>query len=118
VGHRILIVDDDAYVRSALTRLLGLRYPVDSAENGERALAIVCAHHTVVLCDLSMPGMSGLEFARRLEECQPVLARRIIFMTGGMVDAKTLAARSHHPLLEKPFGLEGFEAALARLDGC
>jgi CheY-like chemotaxis protein len=111
--RRILIVDDDAIVRSALARLLGRRYQVDLAENGARALETASREHDAVLCDLVMPEMDGLEFARALESCAPEIARRIIFMSGGV---RGTPPSSDRPILEKPFALDAFEAALAALD--
>ncbi len=75
-GRRILVVDDAEGIRTYLANLLELRgFQVDTAEDGRRAMALLDAgaNPDVVLMDVMMPGMDGLETLRR--------------------DARTLAAR-------------------------
>ena len=67
---RILIVEDDAAQRVGLQQLLrSWGYPVDAASNGREALdRIQSTRPTIVLSDLVMPGMSGLELLRALKQ--------------------------------------------------
>ena len=65
---RILVVDDDPVMRLNLTGLLGREYDVDTAEHGAAALqAVATRPPDLVLLDLLMPGMNGLEVCRRLK---------------------------------------------------
>ncbi len=67
---RILVVDDEPAVQSALSRALALeRYDVAQAIDGREALErLGAASHDVVILDISMPHMDGLEVCRRLRE--------------------------------------------------
>lgn len=80
---RLLLVDDQSLFREALHTLLGLQPDfeiVAEAENGERALALARAHQPdVVLMDLRMPVMGGVEATRRLAQTCP--AARVIVLT-------------------------------------
>jgi DNA-binding response OmpR family regulator len=84
----ILIADDEAPIRLTMESLLRRRgYSVTTAENGEEALELL--QHTMfdlLLLDLSMPGMSGLEVAKRAQGIQPEAA--VIILTGhGSLDS-------------------------------
>jgi DNA-binding response OmpR family regulator len=78
----ILIADDEAPIRLTMESLLQRRgYTVTTAENGIDALELL--QHTIfdlLLLDLSMPGLSGLEVAQRAQELQPEAA--VIILTG------------------------------------
>jgi DNA-binding NarL/FixJ family response regulator len=80
---RILLVDDQALFREALRTLLALQPDfeiVAEAENGERALALAKVHRPdVVLMDLRMPVMGGVEATRRLSQAQS--AARVVVLT-------------------------------------
>jgi DNA-binding NarL/FixJ family response regulator len=74
---RILLVDDHELFRSGLVKMLSDRGVdvVGTAASGEAALAIAArAHPDVVLMDLSLPGMSGIEATSRLVESHPEIA--------------------------------------------
>ena len=78
----ILIADYEAPIRLTMESLLRRRgYVVMTAEDGEQALALLHQHtFDLLLLDLSMPGMTGLEVARRAHEVQPDAA--VIILTG------------------------------------
>ena len=101
---RILLVDDDALVSTGTAAILeDLGHDVVEASSGNQALALIEAdpHFDLVITDHAMPGMTGLELARRLRTMFPalpvVLASGYAELGGGQVDALGL------PRLTKPF---------------
>jgi DNA-binding NarL/FixJ family response regulator len=80
---RVVIVDDHAVVRSGLEQFLAIAVDIEvvaTAANGNEALACVDRHHPdVVLMDLSMPELDGVEATRRIAETYP--ASRVLVLT-------------------------------------
>ncbi len=72
--------------------------------------------YDVVLCDLMMPDMDGIEFHRRLCAIVPEEAGRLVFITGAALTVHAEAFFKHAPnlLLQKPLDLEGIRALIAR----
>jgi CheY-like chemotaxis protein len=113
--QRVLIIeDDDAFSRS-LQRLLRVRCDVTIAENGLVALAELKkpGEWDLVLCDLMMPMMNGLELYEQLLLIAPKLAAQLVFISAGGTTEATRAflARVPNRQLQKPFEV----AALFRL---
>jgi len=110
----ILVVDDDQFVRSLLRAVLERQgYSVVEAENGAEGLQAYQAKPTdVVITDIQMPGMDGLEMSLKLRCAFPTA--RIIAMSGGkrtLNMAKTLVQYT----LEKPLCLEELLATVQQL---
>jgi DNA-binding response OmpR family regulator len=79
----VLVVDDDASVRSAITAMLTGDYDVVTAADGDEALELVrTAAPDAVLCDVAMPGMDGWELTRELRTRPATLHLPIVLMTG------------------------------------
>jgi signal transduction histidine kinase len=112
----ILVVDDEAAGRSALARLLEEDgYTVDSAEDGASALRIAGEHPPdVVITDLKMPGMDGIELLARLKELNSELP--IIVMTSfGDVGSAVAAMRAGaEDYLSKPIDIGALELLVER----
>jgi putative two-component system response regulator len=87
----MLLVDDDAAVRDALSALLkSFGYAVESAASGEAALAALArSRFSILLCDIRMPGLDGIEVIRVALDVDPDLG---IIMVTGAVDAGTATA--------------------------
>jgi CheY-like chemotaxis protein len=105
---RILIVDDEPLVARAVARVLSPPHEVIAAGSGADALARIAGGDRgfdLVLCDLMMPGMSGMDLHERLRTVAPELARRVVFLTGGAAhpDARAFLERARRPFVEKPF---------------
>lgn len=111
---RVLVVDDDAVVAETLRRVLAESYEVQVSTSAEQALAVLGADSgfDVVLCDLLMPEMSGMELHQTLADRQPGLEERLVFMTGGAFTARArdFLRRVGNPRLEKPFEFEQLHA--------
>ena len=77
------------------------------------------ATYGLVLCDLRMPGVSGIELHARLLEQRPGVIDRIIFATGDTASPETAAflARVERPVLEKPFELSQLAAVVEATAG-
>jgi DNA-binding NtrC family response regulator len=69
----ILVVDDDKEIRCALTRIFSKEgYQVASAANGEEALALFYKNNfNLVITDLRMPGIGGLELLKKIKKDKP-----------------------------------------------
>src|SRR3954468_3240015 len=104
----ILVVDDEATLRDLLERVLTMAgFKVLAAEHGEHALRLARRHAgelNLVLTDVNMPVMGGIEFVRLFRPLYP--RTPILFMTGrGSQDFSPMAEiESCGSLLRKPFG--------------
>ena len=103
----VLVVDDERAIRGALERLLGKEYDVRTVPGGAEALALLAETEVdAILCDLSMPEMTGMELYDRIKTQYPTQASRLVFMTGSSHDPRVrdfLDTHRDRPLLEKPF---------------
>jgi DNA-binding NtrC family response regulator len=105
--HRILVVDDDQRTREAVTLYLqGLGYQVESTPNAQAGLDVVRKGTDLVISDIRMPDMDGIEFLQEIRSVQPGLP--VILITGypgpeASWDARQLEATA---FLSKPFRLE------------
>ncbi|HEX8796915.1 MAG TPA: response regulator [Polyangiaceae bacterium] len=115
---RVLVIDDEALLGDAIRRALGRDHRVVAVSEAAEALARLQngERYDVVLCDVMMPGMDGIEFHRRLSLVLPDEAARIVFITGCAVTARVDAFfnRAANLLLEKPVDLEGLRALVER----
>lgn len=110
---RVLIVDDEASIRAALSRFFRRRgWIIDEAGNGRDGLDALLRStesecYNVVVCDIRMPEMSGSEVHDTLIAQRPDLVERLIFITGEMTspDVAEFIARTRRPVLLKPFEL-------------
>jgi CheY-like chemotaxis protein len=115
---RVLVVDDEPALGRALHTVLSDENEVVVTTSASAALVRLLAGewYDVVLCDVRMPDMDGVEFHRRLSATLPEEAHRIVFITGGGLTAHATAFFEHAPnlLLQKPLDLEGLRALIAR----
>src|SRR5205085_264550 len=113
--RRILIVDDEEPVRTLFAACLGERYLCATAANAEEALVRLAAEtYALVLSDISMPGLSGVELLRRIVARYPDTAVIIISgidRTQRVLDAIRLGAFDY---LIKPCELDVLELSVER----
>ena len=106
----LLVVDDEPHIRDLLVRSLEReKYTVDLAKEGEEAWRKLKArHYDCILLDLKMPGMSGQELFRRIEESDRELAKRVIFITGDTISpiTRSFLSAAENPVLSKPLNIE------------
>jgi signal transduction histidine kinase/CheY-like chemotaxis protein len=109
-GRRILVVDDEERIRDLLTRTLALdEHVVTAAASAPEALEhLKNGAFDLVLSDIMMPGVSGIDLYREIESRHRPLANRMIFFTGAAPREEHLDffARTGLPCLHKPFHLD------------
>lgn len=108
--RRVLIIDDDEPVLSALRSGLERHHDVWTAQSGGAALAILDTLEgeiDVILCDIAMPGMNGDETLRRVFERFPALETRAAVLSGGGPTAmlRSFVATTNMPVIAKPASL-------------
>ena len=101
---KILIVDDASFMRTAVKHMLDEFYDTVSAASGEEAVALYDAEKPdLVITDLIMPGMSGLELRQKLQETHEDLAP-VIFMSADENEETEIAGlESGADFIRKPF---------------
>ena len=111
----ILIVDDDDTIRDALYDLLSEEHRCHTAETADRALEwLRTESYDVILTDVSMPGMSGIEFLAHARQLQPNTLVLIISGIRDVTFAQELLKMGASDFLFKPFRLEEVEEKVAR----
>jgi signal transduction histidine kinase/DNA-binding NtrC family response regulator len=115
-GGRLLIVDDEEGIRRMFARLLA-KHDVVEADSGERALTILAGDQSfdVILCDMMMPKVSGIDVHRWLVKHHPGLARKLVFVTGGAFtpNARDYLEKVDNLRVEKPFDVINLQKMIA-----
>lgn len=117
-GRRILLVEDDAQVRSICARSLQARgFAVDEADSAERAVELIEQEnrtYDLLFVDMVMPGESGLSFAERIREKHPDWP---IMLTSGYSEEHAhldLLGKPRFPMIHKPYDLSLLYAMIAK----
>lgn len=108
---RVLLVDDEAPIRSSIARYLARRgHVVDEAGDGASALEILgrAADYDVILTDLRMPGLGGEQLLEELKASGGDLQQRVVVITGDAAhaDAARVVEATGAPTLIKPVSLQ------------
>lgn len=127
--HRVLLIDDELTIRLALRRFFTrMGWSVDEATNGESGYSMIVldeqqtstAPYALIISDLRMPGLNGIELHERLKKVAPHVLTRLVFSTGDIVsqEAAEFVNSSQCVVLQKPFELatlrETIQAVLSR----
>jgi CheY-like chemotaxis protein len=114
---RVLIVDDEQLIATAVQRTLAIDHEVMTAGRARTALEQVQhgVRFDLILCDIMMPDMNGMELYAELLRLEPEQARRMVFLTGGPCSsfAKEFLARVPNAHIEKPFDTRRLRALVA-----
>jgi len=106
---RILVIDDDAMVGDSTANMLSREHDVVTVTGGAAGLEAVRAgaRFDVILCDLMMPQMTGMDFFTSLSNLAPELMASVVFTTGGAFtpSARAFLKAVRNRFLEKPFEL-------------
>ena len=115
---RILVVDDEPYVTRALQRSLSPEHEVTTVNGARAALKLLDQSHRydLILCDVMMPGMTGMDLYAELNRTLPDQAQRVVFMTGGAFTPRALSFLQEVPnaKLSKPLDLRQLRALVGR----
>ena len=125
---RVLVVDDESTIRIALRRFFTrMGWEVEEAGDGGRALEMILEDRTqratppysLVVSDLRMPGLSGIELHERIEKDCPEVLPRLVFSTGDLVsdEAADFARETSCEIIEKPFEFAKLRATIDRVLG-
>lgn len=113
----ILIVDDEEGLREGLSKLLEDEgYAVECAEDGEKALEIVrCKHIDLMLTDMRMPGMSGIELLKQVRKIREDIG--VIILTGygeieSYIEAMNFGAMEY---VSKPFKVNELKFIVSKI---
>lgn len=113
---RVLVIDDEPEIRRALDRILRGRHKVVLCAHGAEALERLIAgdRFDVILCDLLMPEMTGIELFAEIEQHFRSQAERMVFMTGGATSESSRQFIEDHStrVVHKPFHPAEIEAAV------
>lgn len=112
----ILVVDDEPSIGMILTRLFRDE-DVTVVHDGRQALKLLQGQSfDIILCDLMMPAMSGMQLYEAVSKLPGNPTERMIFMTGGTftVDAQLFLGNITNPRIEKPFTLAEMEQLVRR----
>jgi PAS domain S-box-containing protein len=116
---RLLVVDDEPYICTAIQRLLRREHQVTALTTVKDAMSLVEGgeRFDVILSDLMMPEQNGEDFYKELHRVDPEQARRMIFMTGGAYTPRSeeFLRSSRLPQVSKPLSLEVLQGAIRQV---
>ncbi|HEX6043511.1 MAG TPA: response regulator [Pyrinomonadaceae bacterium] len=111
----ILVVDDDDIIRETLCELLSQDHTCHAADTAEAALAMLEAQaFDLVLTDVSMPGLSGLDLLNRVVKLYPETPVIVVSGLSDQGQAQSLMRHGACDYLLKPFRLEVVEESVRR----
>lgn len=115
---RVLVVDDEGYIRDLIRDTLRTRnYFAGTAANGVEALDVLSrGHYDIVVTDVIMPGMDGLELVKQVRRQYPTV--HIIVLTGfpRSADISDFLAQGVDDFLPKPFRANDLMVVIRRLE--
>jgi DNA-binding NtrC family response regulator len=115
----LLIIDDEPKLLRTYSILLGREFEVVVVDDGAKALALLAEDSAfdVIVCDLHMPGVDGIDIYQHLTIHAPEVAARVLFSTGSVFQARVMEflSRNRVTLLEKPVHLEALVETITRM---
>jgi signal transduction histidine kinase/ActR/RegA family two-component response regulator len=116
---RVLVLDDEPAVRTLLKVILEREgHTVDTVSDGRSALQHVATHrYGLIVLDVRMPDMSGIEVYERIREIAESIAARVVFLTGDVMaeETRVLMERTGAPAIAKPFQTQELLQTLERV---
>lgn len=113
---RVLVIDDDPKVARAMARWFHSGFPQIELDGHSALRRLQQQQFDLILCDLMMPDLGGIELYENLSEAQK---KRVIFMTGGAFTepARAFLERVPNRAISKPFDKDELRAAVASVIG-
>ena len=109
----ILIVDDDDAIRAILYDLLSDKYECHTASTAEEALQYIAVErYDAILTDIAMPGLTGVELLKKIQEHDSATPVILISGRGSEQDAQDLGILGAFAYVTKPFNLNVIEQAV------
>jgi PAS domain S-box-containing protein len=119
LGGRLLIIDDEPMILGALRRALMSDYQVTCVGDGRRALERLRAgeRYDVILCDLMMPELTGMDLFAEMAQVAPEQTERVIFVSGGAFTprAREFLDRVPNARVEKPIDFQNLRVLIRNL---
>lgn len=116
--RRVLLVDDERLVGEAIARALSVDHDAEVVTDASQALTRIDAgeDYDVILCDVTMPVMTGMELYAEVMRRDPKVAGRFVFMTGGTFSprARAFVESVANPCLDKPVDMNRLRSLVAR----
>jgi PAS domain S-box-containing protein len=117
-GAKILVVDDEKAILTFLSRLLTeWGHTVETINNANTALErLKKERYSLILLDIKLPGMSGIELYHHIEKTVPALTRRVMFITGDVMEGTTrdFLEKSKAAHITKPLDIEALKKMINR----
>ena len=112
--NKFLLVDDNEALLSLFGKILAMRGEVETANNGQEGLKKLKKHFfTLIISDIDMPTMTGLELYTKAVEEDTNLKARFLFYSGNITSEKERFLKEHNlHYLQKPVGLDEFIQAI------
>ncbi|MFO0722556.1 MAG: response regulator [Myxococcota bacterium] len=117
---RVLVVDDELHIRQVIPRMFpSLEIVCEASGRGALARIHQGERFDVILCDVMMPELTGMDVHRELRQVEPEMADRLIFMTGGTFSegANEYLSDCANVLITKPIGRAELTEAIHRTLG-
>jgi PAS domain S-box-containing protein len=118
---RILVVDDESVIRQFMRQVLTEQgHIVETIDNAASALKMVKAkRYRLILLDIKMPGMNGVELYKEFQKIAPSLTKRVVFITGDVMGKRTISFlnKTKTPYMMKPFDAKELKTEINRILG-
>ena len=110
-GKRIFVIDDEPNICRVLYRLLSSNgYDVETVSNAQQAIDKLkdANLYDLILLDLKMPGINGIDFYEAMEKIDPLLPNKVICITGDIISTqnKEFLEKAKLPCVTKPFSID------------
>jgi CheY-like chemotaxis protein len=115
VRGRVLVIDDDPLLLKSVARILGAEFDLVTVTSAREAFARIGeGSFDVILCDLMMPEMTGMDLHTVLAGAAPAEAEKMIFLTGGTFTPRAQSFLDNVPnlRLDKPFDVKHLRAII------